>query len=137
MKKNFNKLPPFVALTMDMLNSTAYKDLTFAAGKLLPYFLCKVKKGFNDPERYSTVFTFSFPEAKRYGFATATFFRAYNELAEKGFIEIAEKGGLRGTGKSCNKYLLSKAWNNYMTKKEIEAENEKLKLIWDSLRRVP
>jgi hypothetical protein len=135
-KNRTSKLPPFVPLIWGTLNSKAYKELTYSAAKLLPYFLGKVKLVYDHPERLSTEFHFSFSEAKKYGFATATFSRAYKELIEKGFIEITERGGLRGDGKSCSLFTLSNAWQGYKTREEIEAERAKLDLAWKSVKTV-
>jgi hypothetical protein len=139
MAKKFkdNRLPPFVALPWEMLNSKAYKELAPSAAKLLPYFLGKVKISYNDLGRYTEQFALSFSEAQKYGFASSTFSRAYKELIEKGFIEITEHGGLRGDSKSCNKFKLSKKWQNYKTQAEIEADSNKNKETWGSVKLVP
>ena len=108
-----NRLPPFVPLTWDLLNSPAYKELTPSSAKALPYFLGKVKLGFNDPEKYEKYFNFPYPEAEKLGFSTATFSRIRKELEEKGFIERVERGGLRGKGEGYSKYTLSKKWELY------------------------
>lgn len=112
-KSKLNRLPPFVPLTWDLLNSPAYKKLTFSAAKALPYFLGKVKIHHGDTARYDTRFTFSYPEAEKLGFATATFSRITKELVLIGFIDFWEKGGLRGKGEGYNKYLLSKKWETF------------------------
>ncbi|MDQ7786770.1 MAG: hypothetical protein RDU01_04110 [Thermodesulfovibrionales bacterium] len=111
-KKN-NRLPPFVALTWDTLNSQAYKALTPSASKALPYFLGKVKLTYNDPDRYENAFTFSYTEGRRFGFASSTFHSVICELVEKGFIDPVDKGGLRSDGKSFNYFKLSKRWGKY------------------------
>jgi hypothetical protein len=112
-KNKKNRLPPFVPLVWDLLNSPAYKKLTPSSAKALPFFLGKVKTGYNDSERYQVTFNFSYPEAKRLGFSTATFSRIRKELTEIGFIDTVEKGGLRGQGKGYNKYRLSRRWETY------------------------
>jgi hypothetical protein len=114
-ERNKNRLPPFVALTWEMLNSKAYKDLSHAAGKALPYFLGKVKKSFNDPERYWTDFSFSYREANKLGFATTTHHNVICELMKKGFLEPLKKGGLKSDGKGYNLFKLSKRWEQYGT----------------------
>jgi len=98
-RKAINKLkrlPPFVPLPWDMLNHKAYKELPFAASKALPYFLGKVKMDFNDPNRLTTKFSFSYREAKSLGFATGTFSNVIQDLVKYGFIDPIDKGGLRG-----------------------------------------
>jgi hypothetical protein len=108
-----NRLPPFVALTWDMLNSKAYKDLPASAGKELPYFLGKIKTAFKDPQKNLIEFSFSYREARKYGFATTTHHRTICELVEKGFIDPCDKGGLRSNGKSYNLFRLSRRWEKY------------------------
>ena len=107
------KLPPFVALTWEMMNSQAYKKLPSSAAKALSYFLGKVKCKYNDPQRYILEFTFSYKEGKRYGFAPATFSKIIQDLVRFGFIDPVDKGGLRGDCKSYNFFKLSKRWEEY------------------------
>lgn len=112
--KDKNKLPPFVALTWDLLNSPAYRDLTGSAGKALPYFWGKHGKGLKrDRGDFSGTFEFSYGEAERLGFAPRTFSRVIQELVQKGFIDPAGYGGLRGFCKSFNKFSLSSRWMDY------------------------
>src|ERR1700690_1428522 len=112
-RKTPNKLPPFVPLLWDVLNSEAYKSITYAAAKALPYFLGKFKGSYSDPQRYLFAFQFSYSEGKRYGFASATFSKVIQELVRKGFIDPVDKGGLRSDGKSCNLFRLSQRWLKY------------------------
>ena len=107
------KLPPFVALTWEMLNSQGYKKLPSSAAKALGYFLGKVKCKYNDPQRYILEFTFSYKEGERYGFAPATFSKIIQDLVRFGFIDPVDKGGLRGDCKSYNFFKLSKRWEEY------------------------
>ena len=112
-RKAINKrkrLPPFVPLPWDLLNHKAYKELPFAASKALPYFLGKVKMDFNDPNRFTAEFSFSYKEGKSLGFATATFSKIIKDLVQYGFIDPKDKGGLRGDCKSNNLFCLSKRW---------------------------
>lgn len=110
-----NKLPPFVAIPWDVLNSRAYIDLTPSAAKALPYFLGKIKISFSDPMRYSQEFSFSYKEGKRYGFANGTHFRNICQLMEKGFIDAVCKGGKRGVGLSSSFFKPSQRWRQYGT----------------------
>jgi len=109
------KLPPFVALTWDLLNSSAFVDLTPSASKALPYFLGKHGKAFRRHEAdFKGVFEFSYAEAKRLGFASRTFSRIIEELIKKGFVNMAGYGGLRrGFCKSNNKFQISNRWRKY------------------------
>jgi len=112
-KKANNKLPPFVALTWAMLNSKAYKDLQSTAGKMLPYFIGKVRFGPSDPQKHTTTFTFTFKEAKALGCAKKTFYRVIQALMESGFIDPVKKGGLRGFNQSSSVFKLSRRWEKY------------------------
>lgn len=112
-RRNMNRLPPFVALTWNVLNSRAYKDLKQSAAKALPYFLGKYKGVYNDPLRYEFEFQLSYSEGGRYGFASGTFSSIIQELIKKGFIDPVDKGGLRSDGKSCNLFKLSRRWEKY------------------------
>lgn len=110
-----NKLPPFVALTWDMLNSTAYKALPPSSAKALPYFLGKIKSGFNDPQRHLMDFSFSYTEAQQLSFAVATYYRVIEGLMAYGFIDPVDKGGLRSQYKSYNLFRLSNRWKYFGT----------------------
>lgn len=114
-RRKGNSLPPFVPLTWEMLNSTAYKDLPPSAGKALPYFLGKVKCSYNDPQRWLGEFSFSYTEGKRFGFSPSTFSKVIQALVRIGFIDPVDKGGLRGDCKSYNIFKLSKRWKEYET----------------------
>jgi hypothetical protein len=104
------RLPPFVPIFHDELESTAYRKLSANAAKLLPYFKRICVKATRGKPNETTLFGFTYTEAVKYGFARRTFSRAVQELQKHGFIEIAEVGGLRGTGHSCSQYKLSKRW---------------------------
>ena len=112
-KKKGNRLPPFVPLIWEILNSRAYKDLPPSNAKALPYFLGKYKGGYNDPQRYLGEFSFSYTEGKKLGFAPATFSKVIQALIRFGFIDPLDKGGLRGDCKSYNLFRLSKRWEEY------------------------
>ncbi len=114
MKRN-NKLPPFVALPWEMLNSKAYKGLNFASAKALPYFLGKIKENYRDPQRYLIEFSFSYSEGHKLRFAPSTFSKVVQELVKTGFIDPIDKGGLRSDGKSYNRFKLSERWKQYGT----------------------
>lgn len=100
----------FVAMPWKLLNSKAYKELKHSSAKALPYFIGKKYKSERGNKLY---FTFSYSEAKRLGFAAATFCSVIQDLIRKGFVDPVDKGGLRGDGKSYNKYTLSKRWEKY------------------------
>ncbi len=102
-----------------MLNSKAYHHLPFSAAKALPFFLGKVKRNLNDPQRYVDTFPFSYKEGRRYGFAYSTFSTVIQILVASGFIDPVDKGGLRGASKSCNQFKLSQRWEDFGTEKFI------------------
>jgi hypothetical protein len=111
--KTRNKLPPFVAMTREMLNSKAYTELPPSAGKILPFFLDKVRVLYNSPSRYSTTFTFTYSEAKKLGYGKTTFYKILQALMKYGFIEPITKGGLRGFGLTKSSFTLSQRWEKY------------------------
>jgi hypothetical protein len=115
-KKQKNKMPPAVVLFWQLLNSKAYKDLPPSAAKALPYFLGKVKGvPLQSIERYQIEFTLTYPEAQGLGFSKGTYYKVICDLIVFGFIECAEKGGLRGYCKTNNKFKLSTRWTLYGT----------------------
>ena len=125
MKKKLKgyRLPPFVALTWETLNSEAYKDLPPSAAKALPYFLGNKesrKVGFCDPSRYEISFTFRYGEGERFGFARRTFHQIIADLMKLGFIDPVIKGGMKGCGFTKSKFKLSQRWKQYGTPQFIE-----------------
>ncbi len=105
----------FVQLTWDMLNSRAYYKLSKAAGKMLPFFLGKVKVHPNNPGRYTEVFHFPYSEARKRGYAHSTFTTVIQDVIDKGFVDPVGKGGLRSYGLGCNTFKLSQRWMKYGT----------------------
>lgn len=103
----------FVSTSWDVLNSKAYKDLPPTAAKALPYFLGRPKMSFNDLNYLKTVFPFTYPEARRLGFASATWAKVLRDLVAYGFIDPKSKGGLRGAGKTSAQFQLSNRWKKY------------------------
>lgn len=114
-KRRKDRLPPFVPLTWQMLNSQAYKELPASAAKALPYFLGKVKVGYNDLQKYHIEFSLSYTEAQRFSFAVAIYYRVIENLTKYGFIDPIDKGGLRSRNRSYNLFRLSMRWKLYGT----------------------
>lgn len=112
-RKISNKLPPFVAITREMLNSKAYRDLPPSAAKILPFFLDKVRVNYHDPSRHTTTFTFPYSEARKLGYGKTTFYKILKALMRKGFIDPVSKGGLRGFGLTKSSFNLSQRWKKY------------------------
>jgi hypothetical protein len=123
-RSNTKKLPPFVPITWEMLNSKAYEVLPHSAAKALPYFLGNKetrKVSFNDPARYDIPFTFLYREAERFGFARRTFHKVITDLMRFGFIDPVTKGGMKGCGFTKSKFKLSRRWKVYGTPQFIES----------------
>jgi len=115
-RKNYkpDRLPPFVPILIEEIESQAYISLTGNASKAYTLFkkvngLLKKKQG----DEYSGIFGLTYSEAERYGFARKTFSRAVTELNDKGFINIVEQGGLRGCKRTTSKYELSNRWRDW------------------------
>lgn len=113
-KKRDNRLPPFIPILNQEMDSVAYNKLSGSAAKALPYFkrihgklYKKLRAGPND------IFDFTYTEAEKYGFARRTFSRIVTELNGKGFIDIVKQGGKRGCGMSNSKYRLSERWREF------------------------
>jgi len=120
-------LPPFVPMTWQLLNSDAYKALSYASRAMLPYFIGKPE--YSDGKKinlrsdlyFKTKFTFSYREAVKLGCTTRTFTRVIEDLMRKGFIDPIDKGGLRGGGLSYNVFKMSDRWKQYNKKEFVEA----------------
>lgn len=106
-------LPPFVPMTWALLNSQAYKDLSYTARAMLPYFIGKPNINIQSDLYLKTEFSISYKEAVGYGCSTRTFTRVIEDLVRKGFIDPVDKGGLRGWGLSCNVFRNSDRWKDY------------------------
>jgi len=121
-KKNNSKLalPPFVPLTWAILNSQAYKSMTFAARAMLPYFIGRPNLNIRSDLYLKTEFSISYREALTYGCSTRTYTRVIEDLMRKGFIDPVDKGGLRGWGLSCNVFRMSDRWKQYGKKEFVE-----------------
>jgi len=116
------KGPPFVQMHWMLLNSKAYKALPPTAGKMLPYFLGKVKlpDNFRDPAYYRTTFTFTYTEGQTYGCSRKTFYEVLRALMRYGFIDPVKKGGLRGYSRTSSVFKLSDRWKHYGTAAFVE-----------------
>lgn len=119
-----NRIPPFVPMTWEMLNSMAYHHLPFSASKALPFFLGKVQVPYGDPRKFNTEFKFSYPEGKRLGFTFPTFSKAIRAVIGHGFVDLVEAGGLKGRGGGYNIFRLSKRWRDYGTERFQEAKTD-------------
>lgn len=108
--KHRERLPPFVPVTHQVLESKAFKALTGNAVRAYLYFMricTRVAKGKPDT---ATIFNFTYSEAVKLGFCRRTFYNAIKDLIEHGFIDQVEVGGLRGAGHSSSQFKLSDRW---------------------------
>jgi hypothetical protein len=112
-KKKSEKMPPFVPLRMDCMESTAYVSLTGSAAKLYGYFIRSCIRATRGAPNTITQFNFTYSEAGKYGFARRTFHDALKALEHNGFVEIVTVGGLRGFGHTNSVYKLSGRWATY------------------------
>lgn len=101
----------FVQMRRGMLDSDAYKNLTFSAAKLLPLMMSRIMIDPDREEYYKQNFLFSKEDALDLGFSKNTFYRAKDELIGARFIEQVVKGGKHGNKKVPNQYRLSAEWD--------------------------
>ena len=71
------------------------------------------KLKYKDRDGYTGIFSLTYTEMEKHGFARKTFYNAIKDLTEKGFVEVISTGGLRGAGHTNSKYRLSKRWQLY------------------------
>jgi hypothetical protein len=106
----------FVPLSFEEQDSTAYMELTGNASKVYGYLKRAARtaacKGGGTRER-DIIFDYTYAEAKRRGFSESTFIRAIKDLWAKGFIDVIERGGLRGKGRTNSHYKLAAYWKTY------------------------
>ncbi|HPR65231.1 MAG TPA: hypothetical protein PK014_13555 [Thermoanaerobaculia bacterium] len=105
----------FIQIPLRVLNSNAFQDLPPSASKIWLYFVAKVKLPFEDPDRYGVVFSFSYGEARRFGFSAGTFSNGIRALIKNGFLDPVKKGGLKSAGGGFNQFKQSKRWERYGT----------------------
>ena len=106
----------FVPITFEEMDSMAFISLNGNSAKLYGYLKRAARTAAykNGMSRQGDVqFDFTYSEAKRHGFSESTFIRAIRQLWEKGFIELVERGGLRGQGRSNSRYKLAAYWKTY------------------------
>lgn len=110
-RNNKNRLPPFAPILNEEMLSKAYTELKPSAAKAYPHF--KRIAGIKKTKTGELDFDFTYTEAESFGFARRTFYEVIGELNDKGFIDVLEAGGLRGTCRSNSKYRLSERWRDY------------------------
>jgi len=105
----------FVPLTFEELDSVAYISLAGNSAKVYCYLKRAARTAAykNSTHERDIQFDFTYSEAKRCGFSESTFIRAIKELWSKGFIDIVERGGLRGHGRTNSRYKITNLWKSY------------------------
>ena len=93
-----------------LLNHPAYTKLPPTARGMLPYFIGKVKIGPLDPKYIYQDFQFTYTEAKRYGCARRSFYRALEDLVAYGFLDPVHRGV-----RNPSVFRLSRRWESYGT----------------------
>ena len=108
--KKQNKIPgSFVAITYEMIESKAFKELNSSSLKSL--ILCMRKVKTYDPiDRFKLQFSLTYPEANKQGLWDSAFSRGIKQLQQLGFIDCVMKGGMRFQGKANSLYRLSQRW---------------------------
>jgi hypothetical protein len=102
----------FVPVTFTMMDDPAFRKLSEAAIRVLLFSMRKAMRP--DTDRFSVIFSFSYPEAKKRLMLTpGTFRRAMRQLHQIGFINYYSPGGLRCDGKAPKTYRLSLRWKKW------------------------
>ena len=114
-KASKNKIGgPFTYVLNEEMDSKAFLELTGMAVKALLWFKrVDSKLKYKDRDGYTGIFSLTYTEMEKHGFARKTFYNAIKDLTEKGFVEVISTGGLRGAGHTNSKYRLSKRWQLY------------------------
>lgn len=101
----------------ELLVFPAWRSLSKTATDMAIIIKAKHSKAaaFNDKKDGKPIFNFTASEAKRVlGISRPTCTRAFNELKDKGFIEVLESGGiLFGKGRPAI-YTWSSSWRNWV-----------------------
>lgn len=118
--KRDNKEQNFVIVPWRIIGSKAFIELSMSSGKCLPYFLYRFSRRKYDGQRGALAkeenvneIEFSYMDAAKLGFSKGTFFRIVCELIEKGFLDPAQKGGLRGHCKTNSRFRRSERYEKY------------------------
>ena len=104
-RRNKNRLPPFVPILKEMINSEAFKKLTNAAR--VTYLLLKAQCCKMNQEDVK----FPYSHAQHY-MDRHTYAKAITQLRELGFIEKSQEGGMY---RRTNIYKLVDTWRTKKT----------------------
>jgi len=103
----------FSRVDLDMQKSAAFQSLTASALRILIWALFRNYNA-NKADGSRPKFTMTNADAKRHCCMNpSTFTRAKEELSEKGFLEWAQRGGLKGVNGVCSTYMLSGEWKKW------------------------
>lgn len=107
----------FSRITTAMQKSAAFRSLSASALRLLLWATWKQYNATDNRSRGETGnprFKITNAEAaKELGMGSATFSRAKDELAEKGFLVWAKRGGLQGCNGVASEYMLASEWKEW------------------------
>lgn len=121
-KKTLNngrdRKPPggFTQITIEMQRSEAFRSLSPAGIRLLLWCLWKNYAAAINRDSNTGTPRFRLTNAEalsELGMGSATFTRAKNELAAKGFLVWARRGGLKGSNGVASEYSLSGDWKTW------------------------
>lgn len=105
----------FSQVSYEMQTSPAFQSLSASAIRVLLWaifenFRAGTAKGAVGKPQFKMT---NSDAQKYYGLSSQTFSRAKNELSEKGFLEWATRGGLKGCNGVCSTYYLSGEWKKW------------------------
>jgi hypothetical protein len=115
----------FSQVDYDMQKSAAFKSLSASAIRVLLWALVEnyqavTREGATGKPQFKLT---NLDAQKEYGLNSATFSRAKNELHEKGFLEWAMRGGLKGVNGVCSTYRLSGKWKDWTSPPKVLNKN--------------
>lgn len=117
--RSVSKGPGFSRVPVEMQGTLAFQNLTASALRVLLYCLRLSYGAATDPKRPKgsterPTFPFTNQMARDIlDMSPQTFSRAKKELAEKGFIEWAVRGGLRGCNGVASRFSLSSRYRDW------------------------
>lgn len=115
----------FSRITTDMQRTVAFQSLTGSALRVLMWACFRnFNAATNTTASEKPKFKFTNAEAKsKLGMNSSTFSRAKNELNEKGFIDWAKRGGLKGVNGAPSLYCLSGKYKDWTPAPKTENKN--------------
>lgn len=118
-KRKKKKSEKFVRLSLELIKSKAYLNLTPSAARMLIQFLAKPGEAFgiplSDPQVYHATFNFTYTEAAKLQCQRATFIKVVEALVWQGFVDPVRRGGVFHGKKVCSLFKLSQRWRAYGT----------------------